>query len=127
MYVRKDASIERRHNVMEEFYRAELRPVLEKYVKKWTTIMNEELDTIDWSILLMQKQWGSCLTSDRKIQFNLQLSRVPLRCIEYIVVHELTHLKEHHHNKDFIFLLDNYLPDWRIRKRELDEFISLPI
>jgi len=126
MYVRKDATTERRQSVMEEFYRAELRPVLETYVRKWTKKMGEEATTFDWTILLMQKQWGSCLTLTRKIQFNLLLSRVPLRCIEYVVVHEMAHLKEHRHNKDFIALLDKYLPDWQLRKKELDEFIALP-
>ena len=127
MYVRKDATTERRHTVMEEFYRAELRPVLETYVRKWAKEMDEEPTTFDWSILLMQKQWGSCLTSARKIQFNLLLSRVPLRCIEYIVVHEMVHLKEHRHNKNFISIIDKYLPDWQLRKKDLDNFIALPI
>ena len=127
MYVRKDSSTDRRKSVMEEFYRAELRPVLESLVGKWAATMGEGATTFEWSILLMQKQWGSCLTASRKIQFNLLLSRVPLHCIEYIVVHEMAHLKEHRHNKDFIAMLDQYLPDWQMRKKELDEFIALPI
>lgn len=127
MYVRKDSSTDRRKAVMEEFYRAELRPVLESLVGKWAVTMGENPVTFEWSILLMQKQWGSCLTAARKIQFNLLLSRVPLHCIEYIVVHEMAHLKEHRHNKDFIAMLDKYLPDWQMRKKELDEFIALPI
>jgi len=127
MYVRKDAGIDRRRAVMEEFYRMELRPVLENFVMKWADVMEEPPSSFDWSILHMQKQWGSCLTTARKIQFNLLLSRVPLRCIEYIVVHEMAHLKEHRHNKDFIAMLDKYLPDWQLRKKELDEFIALPM
>ena len=126
MYVRKDATTERRQAVMEEFYRLELRPVLEALVKKWADAMAENPSSFEWTILLMQKQWGSCLTSARKIQFNLLLSRVPLRCIEYIVVHEMAHLKEHRHNKDFIAMLDKFLPDWHLRKKVLDEFIALP-
>jgi hypothetical protein len=112
---------------MEEFYRMELRPVLEAFVNKWADVMDENPSSFEWSILLMQKQWGSCLTPARKIQFNLLLSRVPLRCIEYIVVHEMAHLKEHRHNKDFIAMLDMFLPDWQLRKKELDEFIALPM
>ncbi len=127
MYVRKDSSTDRRKTIMDEFYRSELHPVLESLVSKWSQTMNEDSSSFEWSILLMQKQWGSCLTDSRKIQFNLMLSRVPLRCIEYIVVHEMAHLKEHCHNKDFIALLDNYLPDWQLRKKELDAFIALPL
>lgn len=127
MYVRKDSTNDRRKAVMDDFYRSELRPVLESLVDKWSKTMEEDPSSFEWSILLMQKQWGSCLTDARKIQYNLLLSRVPLRCIEYIVVHEMAHLKEHRHNKDFIALLDNYLPNWQLRKKELDEFIALPI
>ena len=127
MYVRNGTSIERRKALMEEFYRQELRQVLEPLVKEWAKKMIEQSSTFEWSILLMQKQWGSCITSARKIQFNLLLSRVPHRCIEYIVVHEIAHLKEHCHNKEFVALLDGYLPDWQFRKKELDDFIALPI
>ncbi|SFW42375.1 hypothetical protein SAMN02910409_2231 [Prevotellaceae bacterium HUN156] len=126
MYVRKDSGIERRRTLMEEFYRIELRPVLETLINKWADAMDENPSSFEWNILHMQKQWGSCKTETRTIQFNLLLGRVPLRCIEYIVVHEMAHLKEHRHNKDFIRLLDAYLPDWQLRKKELDEFIALP-
>lgn len=125
MYVRKDAGTERRKTVMEGFYRMELRPVLKAFVYKWADVMEENPSSFEWSILLMQKQWGSCITTSRKIQFNLLLARVPLRCIEYIVVHEMLHLKEHRHNKDFVTMLDKYLPDWQLRKKELDEFIAM--
>lgn len=126
MYVRKDAGTERRRTVMEEFYRVELRPVLEAFVNKWADVMDEKTSSFEWTILHMQKQWGSCITTSRKIQFNLLLARVPLRCIEYIVVHEMLHLKEHRHNKDFVTMLEQYLPDWQLRKKELDEFVALP-
>jgi predicted metal-dependent hydrolase len=127
MYIHNDTSIERRKSLMEEFYRQELRQVLESLVKEWAKEMSEPSSSFEWSILLMQKKWGSCITSDRKIQFNLLLSRVPHRCIEYIVVHEIAHLKEHRHNRNFISILDEFLPDWQLRKKELDEFIALPI
>ena len=126
MYVRSDSSVARRKMIMEDFYRSELRPVLDSIVSKWSIFLDENISSFEWSILLMQNQWGSCITASRKIQFNLLLARMPLRCIEYIVVHEMLHLKEHRHNKDFVTMLDNYLPDWQLRKKELDEFIALP-
>ena len=101
--------------------------IIEPLIAKWSERMDEAIDTFSWSILLMQNQWGSCTTESRKIQFNLLLARVPIRCIEYIVVHEMTHLKIHQHNNDFILTLNKYLPDWNMRKKELDEFIALPL
>lgn len=127
MYVKQDSSVERKQSIMDEFYREQLNAVLEPMVEKWAKKMEEDYSSFKWSILLMQKQWGSCLTQKRRIQFNLLLARVPLRCIEYIVVHELAHLKVHQHNNDFMLLLNKYMPDWALRKKELDEFIALPI
>lgn len=96
-------------------------------VEKWSALMDENARPFTWSILHMQQQWGSCQTEKRKILYNLVLARVPLRCIEYVVVHELCHLKVHQHNRDFIALLNHYMPDWQLRKKELDDFIALPI
>ena len=127
MYVKKGSSKEHKQEVMDEFYRTEIRATLEPMLRKWAKIMEEDHTPFTWTVLLMKRQWGSCITKERKIQFNLLLARVPLKCIEYIVVHELTHLKVHEHNNDFIALLNKYLPDWTIRKKELDEFIALPI
>lgn len=127
LYVKSDASVTRKQEVMEGFYRDELQKVLAKLIEKWSEKMDEDSSTFSWNILHMQNQWGSCKTQKRSIQFNLLLARVPIRCIEYIVVHELAHLKEHNHNNNFAQILDEHLPDWPSRKKELDEFVALPI
>lgn len=126
MGCRPDASLENKQQLMDDFYRGQLWTALNKMVDKWAERMEESPDTFTWTILLMQKQWGSCMTDKRKIMFNLLLARVPMRCIEYVVVHELCHLKEHLHNKEFTRLIDTYMADWPLRKKELDEFVALP-
>lgn len=127
MHVRPQSTLEHKQTVMDEFYREELKAVLTQQLEKWTPIVEETINSFTWQVLRMTRKWGSCATESRKIQFNLLLARVPLRCIEYVVVHELCHLKVHRHDKVFISLLTNFMPDWQMRKRELDEFISLPI
>lgn len=126
LFVKPGATILDKQKTMEAFYRTRLRTVLSSIVPKWAARLDEEPATFDYSIMIMQKQWGSCSTTKRKILFNLLLARVPIRCIEYIVLHELCHLKVHQHNKDFTFLLNNLMPDWSARKKELDEFPALP-
>ena len=127
MYVRLDATKVHKQEVMDEFYRTEICAVLDSLMNKWIKNMEEDSQPINWSVLLMKRQWGSCITEERKIQFNLLLARVPLRCVEYIVVHEMVHLKVHEHNNDFTLLLSKYLPDWAMRKKELDQFVALPL
>jgi predicted metal-dependent hydrolase len=61
----------------------------------------------------MKTKWGSCTIPARRILVNLELVKKPVRCLEYIIVHELIHLHERHHNDRFIALMDRHLPNWR--------------
>ena len=67
----------------------------------------------------MKTKWGTCNCRERRIWLNLQLVKWPLSCLEYIIVHEFTHLLERGHNKRFYALLDGYLPDWRKQRKIL--------
>jgi predicted metal-dependent hydrolase len=55
---------------------------------------------------------------------NLELAKKPLHCIEYIVVHEMVHLLERNHNDKFIACMNQFLPEWKHLKNELNR---LPI
>lgn len=68
----------------------------------------------------MRSRWGSC-SSRGDITLNLDLIRYPLHLIDYVVVHELCHLREFHHGPAFYRLMDAALPDWPQRKQELRE------
>jgi predicted metal-dependent hydrolase len=54
---------------------------------------------------------------------NLQLAKKPVKCLEYIVIHELVHLREKTHTNRFVEHMDTYMPDWRVVKDELNSFI----
>jgi predicted metal-dependent hydrolase len=68
----------------------------------------------------MAKRWGSC-TPEGKILLNLKLIQVPKGLIDYVVMHELCHLKEHHHGAAFYALLGRAMPDWQERRQQLNE------
>lgn len=69
----------------------------------------------------MKTLWGSCTPSKNKITLNEYLLKADLRCIQYVVLHELTHLLYPYHNKDFYDFLTIQMPDWRNIKKQLDE------
>lgn len=71
------------------------------------------------TIRLMRTRWGS-LGSGRGMTLNLALIRAPHECIEYVVVHELCHLRYHGHGRGFYALLEAVLPDWRARRKALE-------
>jgi predicted metal-dependent hydrolase len=63
---------------------------------------------------------GTCYIEQRMIWLNLELAKKSPRCLEYIVVHELVHFLERHHNDNFVALMDQFMPHWRLLRDELN-------
>lgn len=70
----------------------------------------------------MKKRWGSCGKAGA-IVLNTELVKAPLRCIDYVIMHEVCHLKISSHNNRFYKLLVKYMPDWKLRKERLEKVI----
>ena len=69
----------------------------------------------------MKTRWGSCNPRDRHIRLNTELAKKPPQCLEYVLVHELVHMLEPSHNARFIALMDQFLPEWRTIRNQLNE------
>lgn len=119
--VRCGTTEERRAEILKEWYRAEFKELLPTLISKWEDILG--LKANKWSIKQMKTLWGSCNHRTGNIIFNLELIKKPMSCIEYIVVHELLHLKVRLHNDQYTALLNKYFPNWHQLKDELNEFI----
>jgi predicted metal-dependent hydrolase len=78
----------------------------------------------DLKLVRMESQWGSCSPTGN-ININPWLIRAPRHCIDYVLTHELCHLKEHNHSRSFYVLLDRYCPNWQTTKSELDRLAEL--
>ncbi len=76
-------------------------------------------DAPQLKLRMMKTQWGNCSPSGT-VCFNPRLIRAPRDCIDYVVLHELCHLREHNHSKHFYALLDHNMPNWRHTKARLD-------
>ena len=77
-----------------------------------------------WRHRFMKSQWGSC-SSKGVIALNTHLIRVPVNLIEYVVLHELCHLRHHDHSRRFHALMSMHMPDWQDRSGALRRNISL--
>ncbi|GAA7895619.1 hypothetical protein HpBT039_04580 [Helicobacter pylori] len=88
-------------------------------INQYEKILNESIQ--GFKIQKMKRIWGSCNIAKRALLFNLELIKAPNEGIEYVVVHELLHLKTHYHNEYFRDLLGLYLPNWQRAKASLKE------
>jgi len=71
----------------------------------------------------MKTKWGSCNQKYRRVWLNLELAKKPLQCLEYIIVHEMTHLLEKNHTPEFKRQLASVMPKWAQYKEELNRSI----
>ena len=97
---------------------ARLKEQISRFAAKWEPVMGVHCER--WSIRDMKSRWGSCTVTKKTIRLNLQLAKKPEECVEYVVVHELTHLLEPSHNARFHAYMKTFLPDYKERKRRLE-------
>lgn len=97
--------------LLERWYRAELKKMIPARLNYWEGVVGETVTA--WGVKRMKTRWGTCNIGARRIWLNLALIRQPAVCLDYILVHELTHLLERGHNARFRQLMDRFLPQWR--------------
>jgi len=110
-------AIQRQH-LVETWYRAQLKAAIPALLEKWQPIVGRTVEK--WTVRRMKTKWGSCNPESSHLSINLELAKKHPSCLEYIVAHEMTHLHERTHNEHFVALLDEYLPNWRALRDELN-------
>lgn len=107
-----------REAVLHRWYRHQLRAELPALVAKWQPRVGVIVN--DVRIKKMKTRWGSCNAGAGRIWLNLELVKKPPSCLAYILVHEMVHFLERHHNERFRALMDALMPQWRLYKDELN-------
>lgn len=77
-----------------------------------------------WKVKLMRRRWGSC-TARGELTFNTHLIKAPVQCIDYVLLHELAHLRELNHSKHYYAVLEHLLPEWKRMRCELETLAPL--
>lgn len=95
-------------------------PVL---LAKWGPIVGRTPTHI--TLRLMSSRWGSCTPKTGRIRLNLQLGLMAPRFLEYVLVHEMTHLWENGHGEGFQRRMSAYLPQWRQLRRDINRQVVL--
>jgi predicted metal-dependent hydrolase len=118
LHLRREITSEQRERLLQRWYRQQLKELIPPILERWKTRLGVHAN--EWAIKKMKTKWGACNVHARRIWLNLELAKKPVQCLEYIVVHELVHLLERHHNDNFVALMNNFLPQWRSRRDELN-------
>lgn len=115
----KQLTPERARRAVERWYRDRAQDVFQRRL----ALMVEDLpwvkETPAWRVMSMKTQWGSC-SPDGTLVLNPDLVKAPTRAIDYVLLHELCHIKEHNHSARFYGLLSRYMANWRAVKEQLD-------
>ena len=108
-----------RESLLNSFYRQTLAAQIAARLPVWEA--KTGLSPSGWQIKNMKTRWGTCNTASRKIWLNLQLAKQPPACLDYVLVHELTHLRYPGHGQPFQAFLTRAMPDWQHLRRLLNE------
>ncbi|MBN1524725.1 MAG: M48 family metallopeptidase [Spirochaetales bacterium] len=114
----KKYGAEKRRSILNEWYRKELKRLVPEKIENWEKIIGVKAD--EWGIKKMKTKWGTCNRTAKRIWLNLELAKKPMECVEYVIVHELTHFLERYHNAHFKKLMTKYLPDWKSCREKLN-------
>jgi len=118
LYIRPNATIEKRKQILDEWYRAELKKIVPIIIEKWEKKIGVKSN--EFGIKKMKTKWGTCNTKAKRIWLNLEIAKKPFECLEYIIVHELVHLLERSHNEKFVKYMNEFMPKWRFYREELN-------
>lgn len=110
--VRPGSDRNKRQAVLDAWYRKRLKERIPELIAKWEPVMGVEVAA--WGVKRMKTRWGTCNIQARRIWLNLELAKKPPLCLEYIVVHEMVHLLERHHNERFRKLMSKFMPNWQL-------------
>lgn len=118
LHVRAETNSKQRERVLQAWYREQLKKLIPPLLEKWKKALGVEVT--ECCIKKMKTKWGSCNADDGRLWLNLELAKKPVQCLEYLIVHELTHLIERHHNDNFISIMNKHLPQWRMHRELLN-------
>jgi predicted metal-dependent hydrolase len=110
LFISQEDGRDSRERVLDRWYRELLRQQIPDLLARWEPRIGVQVKK--WGIRKMRTRWGTCNREAGRIWINLELAKKSPSCLEFIVVHELVHLIERHHNDRFRELMDEALPAW---------------
>jgi len=107
-----------KEDIVAQWYREQIKAVVPSLIAKWESMVGVNVKRV--FVQKMKTKWGSCNPESHSIRLNTDLAKKPPECLEYIVVHEMVHLLERHHNERFKEYMDRLIPQWCAHRDKLN-------
>jgi len=120
LQMRPGTNQDRKQAILEEWYREKLKEAIPPLIAKWEKLMDVKVKR--FFVQRMKTKWGSCNANAKSIRLNTELAKKPPEFLEYIIVHEMAHFFERHHNDQFQKHMDRFIPQWQLYRDELNRF-----
>lgn len=117
--IRPGSDAEKRAEVIHEWHKSLLHKLVPELIKRWEPKL--KVKVTGYFLQRMKTKWGSCNHMAGHIRLNTELVKKPKDLLEYVIVHEMAHLREPTHSDRFVAILDEYYPSWREARAELNE------
>jgi predicted metal-dependent hydrolase len=117
--VRPGTDDKKKQAIIDAWYREQLKKAVPPLIARWEPLLGVKVER--FFVQRMKTKWGSCNYKARNIRLNTELAKKPEECLEYTIVHEMTHLLEPTHNSRFITLMDRFMPKWQFCKDKLNQ------
>ncbi len=117
--VRPGTNRARRAEILHEWHKRLLHDVVPMLIRKWEARLGVSVS--HYYLQRMKTKWGSCSSRKGTIRLNTELVKKPKDLLEYVVVHEMVHLREATHSERFQTLMTKHYPAWHIARAELNE------
>lgn len=124
LFIRPGTPSAKRQSLLAAWYREQLRTAAAPLIHKWEAALGVEMNQL--FVQFMLRQWGSCNPSTGNIRLNTQLAQKPKACFDYVLLHELCHLRVPRHSEAFVALLNQHMADWQERKQLLNRLPIVP-
>jgi predicted metal-dependent hydrolase len=118
MFLRPGDGLEERRKLLDRWRRRVLQEAASRLVPLWADRIGVTVHRVYYR--KMKSHWGSCNFTKKTIRLNTELAKRSPECLEYVILHELVHILEPSHNRNFYRIMDKYLPAWKTIRKQMN-------
>jgi predicted metal-dependent hydrolase len=118
IYVRPGSARARKQELLDKWHRRIVSETAPALIQKWEPVIGVKVTKCFYR--KMKSHWGSCNFTRHTIRLNTELAKKPPVCLEYVIVHEMLHILEPSHNRNFYRLMNQFIPSWKVIRKGMN-------